>query len=297
MVVAVRGDGDKPQERRDDQVVGGEGEDPPEFMHGDGLDFGKDLPPLFVRESADRLDLREEAAHLPDDEEVVQHRKRHGGRDVMVVVPRQDQDGEHRHVLRNGRARADVGDHVAAVVGAQHGAAVGEEEIADRRVDEMDQVEDVEVQSGRKVAVYEHAQKRQEAQAHGQYRRADPAVDRAVEPQVGAHEFPVVVRHRLVHGTHHGRAEAQFREGQHAEDGDEQSVEAQVFRSEQPEEERAVKKGEQQPHALVQHAGQNVPFRVFRKVQFHDSTILLESLARRFPESVLRKRSSRKARR
>ena len=58
----------------------------------------------------------------------------------MVVVARDEQDEEHGDVLRDGDAGADVRDDVVAVVRAQDHAAVREEEVARRRVDEVNDV-------------------------------------------------------------------------------------------------------------------------------------------------------------
>ena len=72
--------------------------------------------------------------------------------------------------------------------------------------------------------MHETVEERQKGETAQEYHRPHPAVDRAVKPEVGAEELPVVVRDRLVHGAYDRRAEAKLREHQHAENGGEQSV-------------------------------------------------------------------------
>ena len=85
------------------------------------------------------------------------------------------------------------------MVGIEDRSAVGEEEIAHGRVDEVYEVEDVQVQLGRQPALHEDVQERQEAYSDREYRKADPPIDLAVEAEVRADKLAVVVRDRLVH--------------------------------------------------------------------------------------------------
>ena len=126
----------------------------------------------------------------------------------------------------------------------EHGPTVGEEKVADRRVEEMDEIEDVQIDIGRHIAVDKTSQERQKAKPHGEYCRSNPTVHRAVETQIGAQQFAVVIGYRLVHGTYHRHAESELSQHQNAEYRPEQSVQPKVLRPQQPEKQRTVQKRE-----------------------------------------------------
>ena len=173
---------------------------------------------MFVRQQAVRNHFREESPRLPVDEQVAERGERHSCGDIAVVVARQQQDQEDDDILRRRDGRRDVGKDVLAVVHAQHGAPVGEEEVADGRVGEMDEKEDVEVDVRRHVAVHELPYERQDTEADAEDCRPDAPVHGAIELHVGADQRMVVLGHGLVHRAVNGRTEAEFRQREHTED-------------------------------------------------------------------------------
>ena len=58
----------------------------------------------------------------------------------MIVVASDEQDQKHRNVLGDGDSGPDVRYDIVAVVRAKNHSAVGEEEVARRGVDEVDDV-------------------------------------------------------------------------------------------------------------------------------------------------------------
>ena len=117
----------------------------------------------------------------------------------MVVVAGGEKYEKDGDVLRDLHACTDVRYDIVAVVRAEHRAAVGEEEIARRGVDEMYEVENVQIDIRRNAAVHQPAEKRHEREADDEYGGADAAVDLALELEVGAYQLAVVVGDRLVH--------------------------------------------------------------------------------------------------
>ena len=286
VVVAVRGDGDEAEEHGDDDVVEGVGDDASDLVQEHRLHVRQDAAAVLGGEGAARLDGREEAPRLAEDQQVGDDREEDRRDDVEVVAAGEEQDEEHDDVLDDGGEGAYVVQHVVAVVDGEDGAAVGEEEVARRRVDEVDDVEDVQVYVRRHVAVDELPQEGEETQPAEEDYTAHPAVDGAVEAQVGACQLAVVVGDGLVHRGDDGGAEAEFREHQHAEDGAEEPVEPEVRGAEEPEEERPVQEGEEQPDDVVDGGRRHVSLHVPREVQLHgcfflqSSAILCPSVAR-----------------
>ena len=260
---------DKPEERGDHEVVRGVRDHAAHLVHEDRLDVRDNAAAKLLGQRTARLDVGEEPPRRLHEQDILHDRERDRRKNVMIVVARDEEDQEHRDILRDGHGGANVRDDIIAVVRPQHHAPIREEKVACCRVHEVDDVEYVQVDVGRRRSMHEAVKERQKGEPPKEYHRPHPAVDRAIKPEVGAEEFPVVVRDRLVHGAYDRRAEAKLREHQHAENRGEQSVQAQIGRPEQPQKERAVQERKQKLYAARSGIGKHVTLDVLLEVELH----------------------------
>ena len=152
------------------------------------------------------------------DEQHVLHNSEDNRRyNVVVVVARNEQNQEDNNVLHDGNTGADIRDDIVAVMRAENDTAVREEEVARRRVNEVNDIENVQVYVRRNRSVNKTVKKREHGKSAEENHRAHAAINGAVELEVRAEELPVVVRHRLVHRADDGRTEAKLGEHEDAE--------------------------------------------------------------------------------
>ena len=78
-------------------------------------------------------------------------------------------------------------------------SAVGEEEVARRGVHKVDDVENVQVYVWRNRSVYKAIKKRKQSKPAKENNRTHTAVHCAIELEIRAKQFPVIIRDRLVH--------------------------------------------------------------------------------------------------
>lgn len=275
VVVPVGRDGDEAEARRDDEVVARIRDDRPHAVQEKRTDVRQNLPPPFAREPSRAHDVGEKPARRTRHEQIRQHREDNGRQHVVVIVARQAEDAERGRILRDRHARVDVGLHVLPLVDREENALVGEEEIAQDGVREMDEVDEPQVDVGGRRAMHELRQKRQERKAADEDEATDEAEDRAVEAEVGADRLAVVLGDRLVEGADDGLSEAEFRKRQDAEQGCEEPVQAKVFGAHPPNEERAVDERQKERQPAVDHPRDDVPLRVADHVELHAPLLLI----------------------
>ena len=146
---------------------------------------------------------------------------------------------------------------------SQYRSLVGKQEVTDYRIGQEYQVQDVDIDGVRRIALDQFVQERQEAQADNQDDRADDAVNLAVKVQQGANGIVVALGHRLVHAEDHRAADAQLGESQHVQDGGKEAVQTQVLGAEGIDNRRPGQERQQQHHDAVEHASQDILFGIY----------------------------------
>ena len=187
----------------------------------------------------------------------------------MVVVARDEKYQEHDDILSDGNTRPNVRYDVVAMMRAQNDAAIGKEEVARSGVHQVDHIEHMQVYVGRHRAVNQPVEERKERKAAEEYDGADAAVDITVEFQIRAQKLSVVVRDWLVHRAYNGFPEAKLGKHEDAEYRTEQSVQTEICRAKQPQEQRTVEKRKQQPYAARCGIGDYVPLYILPEVELH----------------------------
>ena len=216
-----------------------------------------------------RFDVREKPPRPEKDQQIGYDGKKHRGNHIIVITAGEDQKQRHRYVLHNGNAGVDIGENIITVMDAQNTSAIGEKEISDGCIEEMDEIKHVDVDVRRHLSVNEPTDERQKAKPDPEDADPDPVVKRPIKTQAGAYLLPVVPRYQFEHGTPYGGAETEFRQAQDSEDRSEKPIQPQIIRTEQPEEKRPVQEREQHLEYLIDALRDNVSFRILNKIQLH----------------------------
>ena len=199
-------------------------------------------------------------------DQVLHHRADGEKRGIQVIIS----GGKQSH---NGTdVDHGVGDGAGAAVdilplhGRQQRRLVSAEEIAEHRLSQRQQVDDVKIQLRRNIAVDQASQEGHQRQSHCQDKAADKPVDGSVKLQQRRDGGFVILRHRSVHGVDHGAAHAQLRQAQHRQDRREQIAQAQILRPQSLDHDGADHKGHQQSHQSVHGCEKNVSYGITRSV-------------------------------
>ena len=99
----------------------------------------------------------------------------------------------------------------------QNAAAIREKEIANGCVDKMNQIEYVDVDAGRNIAMDYLTDKRQKAKPDSKDNDPNPVVECPEKLQSGTYLLPVIPRNQFEHGASYGGTEPQFRQAQDSE--------------------------------------------------------------------------------
>ena len=181
---------------------------------------------------------------------------------INIEIARNEQRRKLRDIADHVYSCTDVAGQILPLIGQQNGFFVGKKEIADDRIEQIQQIQRVQVDRFRIRSMDQPREERRHAQAGGQNHRSDDRVYFAYKRQVTANLFPVALRHGLIHAIDDCGIKPKLRKAQHLEDRGKQAGKARIFRAHNPEDHRPVQKRKNDGNDSVDDSRRDVPRRV-----------------------------------
>ena len=149
--------------------------------------------------------------------------------DIGIVIGEDQQHRRLQGILHHIAHGGDLQRHVVALKGGKRGVVIGEHQVIQHALRQIDGEEDVQVHIRRTLVFHQPWQKRHHRQTHAQDHQTHDAVDLPVEFQHGAQGRLVILGNGLVHGEHQGAVKAQIGQIQHRQHGGEQGGQAVIL--------------------------------------------------------------------
>ena len=188
---------------------------------------------------------------------------------IGIVILRQPQGTEHHSIGGRDNDRGDDVVDVVSLVGLEQCVLVGEEPVAQHRIEQVDEIQQVQIDLRGDLIVDELPQEGHQGHAQTQHHEADDPVQTLVQIQQGTDGFVIIPGDGLVHAVHHRRTQAQLAQTQEAEDGGEQAAQTQVLGAHDVQDHRAVEEGQDDVDDPADRAGQDVPDGIFGSCDLH----------------------------
>ncbi len=238
-IIGIEPDKDRADFHRNDDVVGGIDHDFADFLRHHRRCVLFYFFNGFAVQLLARFLLQERIAFVRTvrDEQVFQERAQDAQQQEIGVAPRQIQKENLQRIYQGKESKAVDRHDVALLIGDDQVALVGKK-VGYCGIEDKQEEDPVEVLHVRSIR-HEKVQKGDEADAQKQDEGADEEVSSFVELHQRLHFRDVLFGQRFVQAVDDRRADAQFNERKHRQDAGEESVDAEIFRAEDPDEDDA----------------------------------------------------------
>ena len=247
------------QQRRNYQIVGGGEQLEGEVVQEHGTHIpehplhglpGNGVRRLFPDERVQLVGLagNDQVFGQPNDQ--LRHQRRH-------KVAGQQHHGALAQAGGHREHRVQVVDEVALLIRRDDAGLIGKEPVAAHRIEQKQQVDQIQVDGGGIVKIDQPVQHRHQAQPQKQDHPADNPVALLVKVHIALDGPGVLLGQWLIQINRDGRADPQLRqreEGQHAA---EQAVHAHIFHAQVVNEHPLGEKRNENGGQLLNHAGHN----------------------------------------